>query len=168
MLPYSVSMGNRAAMAILLFVNLQFSIAQDKGSVASSSSQVAEHGSDSRRQVMEYEIAGLRPGRDEVDKAYRRFGKDQIDKYLSKPDSAVWVDVCNFQMLTVTFDRNNVIRDVTIQHSPGVTDADCAPKAYSRAVRARMGGTRHGLVFRDRCDRVQEISGILVRISPIT
>jgi hypothetical protein len=148
-------MGNRIALAILLCVNLQLSIAQEKGSVPSSSTQVAERGT----QTKEYEIAGLRPGKDAVGKAYHRFGKESMRKQLSASDSAVWVDDCNYQMLTVTFDRDNLVRDVTIQHSPGVTNADCDLRSYSRAVRSRMGGTRHGLLFRDRCSRVQEIYG---------
>lgn len=146
-------------MTVLLSVNLQLSIAQDRGSVVPSSTHVAEQTRDSAKRVVEYEIAGLRPGKDTVEKAYRRFGKDHVVKHLSGSDSAVWVDVCDSPMLTVTFDRNDIVRDATIQHSPGVTNADCDLKSYSRGVRSRMGGTRHDLVFRDGCDRVQEIYG---------
>jgi hypothetical protein len=147
-------------LAMLLSVNLQLSEGQDNDPMNRPYSQVAEqHRTENTRRVMEYEIAGLRPGKDTADKAYHRFGEDREVRNLAAFNSAAWLDVCSFQMLTVTFDTNKIIRDVTIKHAPGVIDADCEIKSYSRSVRSRMGGTRHGLVFQDRCDRVEEIYG---------
>lgn len=144
-------------LAILLSINLQVSIAQGKDPVVQSSLQVTEH--ESARQVIESEIAGLRPGQDTTRKAYHRFGKDRIHKGLSQPGSVVWLDVCNSQVLSVAFDTNDIIRDVKIQHTLGVINADCDVRSYSRSVRSRMGGTGHGLLFGDRCDRVQQVYG---------
>jgi hypothetical protein len=152
-------MRNWAVVAILLSINLQVSIAQGKDPDVPSSLQVPEHEGINARQVTESEIAGLHPGQDAMRKAYHRFGKDRVNKELSQPGSAVWLDVCNRQMLSVAFDTNDIIRDVRIQHTPGVTNADCDLRSYSRSVRSRMGGTGHGLIFGDRCDRVQEVYG---------
>jgi hypothetical protein len=132
-------------------------MAQGKDFVAPSSSQVAEHETNGR--VSELEIAGLHPGQDTMRKAYHRFGKDRVSNELSQSGSVVWLDVCNHQMLTVSFDTNRIIRGVTIQHTPGVTDADCDLRSYSRNARSRMGATGHGLLFGDRCDRVRQLYG---------
>ena len=148
-----------AVLAILLSINLQFSIAQGKAPIADSSLQGPEPERTIERQVIESEIAGLHPGRDTTRKAYHRFGKDRINKGLSQPGSVVWVDACNSQMLSVAFDTNDTIRDVKIQHTLGVVNADCDLRSYSRSVRSRMGGTGHGLLFGDRCDRVQQVYG---------
>jgi hypothetical protein len=69
------------------------------------------------------------------------------------------LDVCNRQMLSVAFDTNDIIRDVKIQHTLGVIDADCDVRSYSGKVRSRMGATGHGLLFGDRCDRSQQVYG---------
>jgi hypothetical protein len=111
------------------------------------------------RLTNELEIAGLRPGQDTMRKAYHRFGKNLVTNELSQSGSVVWLDVCNHQMLTVSFDTNDIILGVRIQHTPGVTMADCDVRSYSRNVRSRMGGTGHGLLFGDRCDRVQQLYG---------
>ena len=148
-------------LAILLSINVHVSIAQGQDAHVPSSLQAPQHERGNARQVIESEIAGLHPGRDTVRKAYHRFGRDRVSKELSQPGSAVWLDVCNSQMLSVAFDTNDIIRGVRIQHTPGVTNADCDLRSYSRSVRSRMGGTGHGLLFRDRCDRIQQIYGPL-------
>ena len=109
------------------------------------------------KQVVEYKIAGLRPGRDTIERAYRRFHKSRMVKELSAPHSAVWLDPCNHQMLTVAFDAKGIIRDITVQRYP--SEVDCAPKAYKTSVRARMGSTGRGLIFGDSCERIQRIYG---------
>jgi len=152
-------MRNGEVLAVLLSINLLVPMAQSKDSVAPSSSQVPEHETKNAKKVSELEIAGLRPGQDTMRKAYHRFGKDRVTNELSQSGSVVWLDVCNRQMLTVSFDTNDIIRGVRIQHTPGVTDADCDVRSYSRNVRSRMGGTGHGLLFGDRCDRVQQLYG---------
>jgi hypothetical protein len=157
---YSVAMKIGIAIAVLsvslLAVN---SVAQNEGAAGASSSQVSRHEKGSTKPAVEYEIAGLRPGKDTIEKAYRRFHKDRVIKELSPPSSALWMDNCNHQMLTVGFDPKGVIREVRIEPAP-VSNVDCSPRSYDRSTRARMGGTRRGLVFRDSCDRIQQIYGV--------
>jgi len=132
------------------------SIAQNGGSVGPGPSQIAQPETGNTKHPIEYEIAGLRPGRDTLDKAYRRFHKDRVE--LSSPGLALWVDECNHQKLTVVFDTKDIIREVRIEPD-FVSMADCLPRAYSRSRRARIGGTGRGLVFRDSCSRIQQIYG---------
>ncbi len=140
--------------ALLLSISLFVpSKAQDKNSAGRPLSQFRNNSS---RKVVEHEIAGLRPGGDTIEKAYHRFGKNIL---LSQPGSAVWVDHCNHQMLTVAFNPNGIIREIEVEPPPWGQNIDCSPGSYSRGVRARMGGTGRGLVLRDRCDRVREVYG---------
>ena len=145
--------------AVLLFISLLAipSTAQDKESVDPRSSRMPEKEQRNSKQTIEYKIAGLRPGRDTIETAYGRFRKDRVIKDLSTPGGAVWIDPCNRQMLTVAFDPEGTIHEVSIEPYP--IDADCIISSYSRTVRARLGGTGHGLVFRDSCNRIQEIYG---------
>ena len=133
-------------------------VAQDEGSAGPRSSQISQHEKGNTKQTIENEIAGLRPGKDTVEKAYRRFHKDRVIKDLSPPGSALWMDNCNHQTLTVGFDAKGIIREVRIAPAP-VSNADCNPKAYERSTRARIGATRRGLLFRDSCDRIEQIYG---------
>lgn len=129
--------------------------AQDKDSVGPHSSQMPEGEKGRAKRVIEYKVAGLRPGRDAIEKAYSRFHKDRVIKELSPPGSAVWMDPCTRQKLTVAFDTNGTIREIGIE--PFSSAADCSP--VPRSVRAQIGGTGRGLVFRDSCNRIQEIYG---------
>jgi hypothetical protein len=110
------------------------------------------------KQVKEDALAGLRPGRDTIEKAYRRFGKDRVDQGQSTDSSISWRDVCNHQGLTVAIDSNGVIQEVIVGPEVGVTTADCDAKSYSREVRAKFG-SGHGLLLRDHCDRIQKVYG---------
>jgi hypothetical protein len=123
----------------------------------------------SHKQAVEFKVAGLRPGSDSIEKAYSRFHKDLMLKN-SPPNLALWSNPCTQQMLAVTFDTYGTIWEVKIEPAPPTNIIfDCDSKAYSRSVRARMGGTGRGLVFRDSCSRVQQVYGAPQhRRSPLT
>ncbi len=125
--------------------------------VVVSSANAGQEGTESTKLVREVTLAGLRPGKDAVESAYRRFGKENVDKHLSTDTTVSWRDECNHQELTVGIGPSGVIREVTVGPPIAVTDADCFQKAYSREVRARFGSGR-GLLLGDRCGRVREIS----------
>jgi len=144
------------AMALLMPISLLLvcSIAQDKDFVGPHSSQPEDEEGRAKR-VIEYKVAGLRPGRDTIENAYSRFHKDRVIKELSLPGSAVWMDPCTREKLTVAFDTKGTIREIRIELFSSA--ADCSP--VPRSVRARIGGTGRGLVFLDSCNRIQEIYG---------
>lgn len=107
----------------------------------------------------ETKLAGLQPGRDTLETAYKRFGKDTVDQGMSHlPALAAWRNPCTNQELAVTDDANGVIQELVVQPPLGASNVDCTRKSYSRAVRARFGTSR-GLLFDDRCERIQEIYG---------
>jgi hypothetical protein len=135
------------------------STAQDKEHAGSGPTGISEPEKANHNQSIEYEIAGLRPGRDSIDKAYSRFHKDRVLND-SPPNSAIWWNPCTQQMLTVSFDTNRKIWAVKIEPAPQTSVIfDCDSRASVRSVRARMGGTGRGLVFRDSCSRVRQLYG---------
>jgi hypothetical protein len=158
---YSVAMKNGIVTALLLSICLLAapSIAQENDSIGPGSLDIHRDAKANAKQAIEYKIAGLRPGRDSIDKAYGRFHKDRIFKDLSTPSSAVWTDACNREMLTVAFDSRGTIREVRTERQY-LGEGDCELSAYTRSARARLGGTGHELVLRDSCKRIQQIYGL--------
>jgi hypothetical protein len=154
-------MKNGILLVLLLSVALvaATSTAQDKERAGSGPTGISEPEKANHKQAIESKIAGLRPGRDSIGKAYSRFHKDRVLKD-SPPNSALWWSPCTQQTLTVSFDTNGVIWEVKIEPAPQTSIIfDCDSRAYSRSVRARMGGTGRGLVFRDSCSRVRQLYG---------
>lgn len=152
-------MKNGIVTVLLLSISLfaVSSTAQDKDSVGSHSAQVPEEGEGHTKRAIEHKLAGLQPGRDTMDKAYHRFRKDLISEAVSSSSSAVWVEPCNGQMLTVGFAATGIIREVRTERV--ATVGDCTPGSYSRSARAWFGGTGRGLVLGDSCNRIQLIYG---------
>jgi hypothetical protein len=154
-------MKNRILVVLLLSITFAAppSTGQDKEHVGSGPTGISEPEKAHYKQAIEYEIAGLRPGRDSIDKAYSRFHKDRVLDD-SPPNSALWSNPCTQQMLTVSFDTNGIISEVKIEPAPQTNVIfDCDSSAYTRSARARMGGTGRGLVFRDSCTRVPQLYG---------
>lgn len=111
------------------------------------------------KKVEEDTLAGLRPGKDSIQRAYQRFGKESIgESPLGGPGVVDVQDFCTHQELFLTLDSSGLIQEVAVGHELADTDADCTPHSYSREVRAKFGSGR-GLLFRDRCERIQEIYG---------
>jgi len=154
-------MKNGTLVVLLLSITLVAapSTAQDKEHAGSGPTGISEPEKANHKQAIESKIAGLRPGTDRIGKAYSRFHKDQVLKD-SPPNSALWWNPCTRQTLTVSFDTSGVIWEVKIEPMPQTSVIfDCDSRAYSRSARARMGGTGHGLVFRDSCRRVRQLYG---------
>ena len=78
--------------------------------------------------TQEDRLAGLQPGKDTIETAHKRFGKDpgwQMDSNLVS-----WRDDCNNQGLFVSFESNGVIQTVRVGPPNGTLNADCNEKGY--------------------------------------
>lgn len=106
----------------------------------------------------ETKLAGLRPGKDTIESADRRFEKGNVNKFLADDSSSSWRDSCNYQELAVTVTPAGIIQSVAVHPATVSIDADCGLDQYSRKARARFGSGR-GLAFRDRCERIKEVYG---------
>ena len=104
--------------------------------------------------VRETKLAGLRPGIDTIDAAYKRYREGFRDHAFDNS----WRDGCNHVELVVDAEATGLIREVRVETEIGIANNDCTQGSYSREVRSRFGSS-HNLVYRDRCERIQQIYG---------
>lgn len=76
----------------------------------------------------ELALAGLRPGRDTVAAAEKRFGTKYRDAQPQSGDIKEWVDSCSGRVLRLEVDDDGVIQIVTVS-SLGPRIPDCTEKA---------------------------------------
>jgi hypothetical protein len=109
------------------------------------------------KRVHELTLAGLRPGKDALDKASKRFGKEFAINAPDEPNAHSWRINCSVDGLVVEAGSNGIIRNVTVSsHVPGRIGADCDDRVASRKFRSHFG-TGRNLLLRDRCGRIEEI-----------
>lgn len=111
------------------------------------------------KRANEITLAGLRPGKANLEGTYREFPKEAADHYFpDTPNSTSWYEPCNWQEMTVQFDSNGLVQSVTVSQVGERGILHCNEQAGTRHSRSRLG-TGHGLLLKDRCERVQEIYG---------
>jgi len=107
----------------------------------------------------EFTLAGLRPGRDKLDRAMQLY--HAVDPQSSAKDSqAVWVDVCAKHMLIVDFDNDKRIQ--VIRTGLASNPAGC------RAAVGNVWRTGHGLGVGDSAAKLAQIYGQPDSKSPST
>jgi hypothetical protein len=109
--------------------------------------------------VNELTLAGLRPGRDKLERAMQLY--HTIDPKNSTNDSqTVWVDGCAKHTLIVDFDRDKQIQVIRTGAAP--SPATC------RAVSASLWRTGHGLGVGDSAAKLVQLYGEPDSKSPST
>lgn len=104
-------------------------------------------------------LAGLRPGRDKLDRAVQLYRS--IDPKSSTKDSqTVWMDACRRQLLTIDFDAEKNIQVIRAGLAP--SPANC------RAMTATSWKTGHGLGVGDSATKVTRLYGEPDSKSPST
>lgn len=110
------------------------------------------------KELREKSLAGLKPGKDTLQNAIRRFGPSNDAAQSDPPRFVVWRDVCNHQQVLVAMDESGLIRAVVVEQELAIATSDCTPGSYARKVRERFGSGR-GLLYGDHCERIQELYG---------
>jgi hypothetical protein len=112
------------------------------------------------KRVNELTLAGLQPGKDALDKASKKFGKDSNTKASDDPNAHSWLVNCPSDDLVIEAGPNEIIRNVTVSvsHVADHMNFECSPRGESRKFRSRIGSGRD-LLLRDRCGRIEEIYG---------
>ncbi len=122
--------------------------------------RAAAQSSDTPKRTNELTLAGLRPGRDTLAAAKRRFGTAHLRPDKLGPDKTkVWHDNCNGRALTLELDEKSVIQSVTAGLLPAGS-ADCSrnPDRHS-PIRTDNLKAGRGLKLGDPRDRVVELYG---------
>jgi hypothetical protein len=103
-------------------------------------------------------LAGLRPGRDTVDRAKSRYKDPQIGKPVDTWFS--WIDPCRGQLLSVEKDPKGKIQTVRTETFPNIGDCEKVPLSNWR--------TGRGLAIHDSNERVIQLYGQPDSKSPST
>jgi len=118
------------------------------------------------KRVNELTLAGLQPGKDVLEKATKKFGKEFTINAPDDPNAHCWRINCFVDGLIVEADPNGIIRNVTVSANvPFRIIADCDDRIASRKFRSQFG-TGRDLLLRDRCGRIEEVYGKAESRSP--
>jgi hypothetical protein len=119
------------------------------------------------KRVNELTLAGLRPGKDSLEKASKKFGEESKIKASDDSNSHSWQVNCLLDDLVVEAGPNGIIRNVTVSvsHAADHIIIDCSDRGSSRAFSSRFGSGRN-LLLRDRFGRIEEIYGKAESRSP--
>ena len=119
------------------------------------------------KRVNESTLAGLQPGRDALEKASKKFGKESNVKAADNPNAHSWQVNCTLDDLVIEAGPNGIIRNITVSvtHAADHIIIDCSNRGESRKFRGQFGSGRN-LLLRDRCERSEEIYGKAESRSP--
>lgn len=118
----------------------------------------------------ELTLAGLRPGRDTLSAALRRYRRSDIvpvaesaDRPPASPDNVVnqWRDNCRRQSLLLESDGQSLIEEITVSALPAAgakIDGKCDPR-QSAALNSRNWTTGRGLRLGDSRQRITQLYG---------
>jgi hypothetical protein len=135
-------------------------------SVAVAAAMQGGWGAGGPKRVNELTLAGLRPGKDSLEKASKKFGKESTIMAPDDPNAHFWRINCFVDGLVVEADSSGMIRNVTVSANvPGRIVVDCDDRVASRKFRSQFG-TGRNLLLRDRCGRIEEIYGRAESRSP--
>ncbi len=118
------------------------------------------------KRVNELTLAGLRPGKDSLEKASKKFGKESKIGAPDDSNAHSWPINCFVDDLEVEADPNGIIRNVTVSFNVTARIvADCDDRVASRKFHSQFSSGRN-LLLHDRCGRIEEIYGRAESRSP--
>ena len=106
----------------------------------------------------ELSLAGLRPGRDTLAAAEKRFGMKYRDAQPQSGDIKEWLDSCSGRVLRLEISDNGLIQGVTVS-SLGQKIPDCTGKATNGALSIEKLRTSRGLALGQTKKRVIALYG---------
>jgi hypothetical protein len=110
-----------------------------------------------RKRANELTLAGLRPGRDALATALKRYKAKYIDAHLSSSDEKEWLDPCTGRSLSLELDSHSVIQAISVS-SLTPQDGKCANQRFG-AIPVQDWVTGRGLHLGDTQDRVIQLYG---------
>jgi len=116
----------------------------------------AQSGEPSAR-ANELSLAGLRPGRETLNDAFRRYKRKYLWADAGNTNSMEWRDPCTGRALTVEIDDRSLIQEVTIS-SLVPPEGKCDDRRFE-SLNLKDWITGHGLRIGDSRDRVVELYG---------
>jgi hypothetical protein len=109
------------------------------------------------RGANELTLAGLRPGRDTLSKAFKEYKAKYLAKEFSGSHIKEWRETCTGRSLTLQVDAHGVIQEITIS-SLVPRNGSCADRRFD-ALRVQNWISGRGLRLGDPQGRVTELYG---------
>lgn len=123
----------------------------------SISAEQSQRGGDVPKRANELTLAGLRPGRDVLPAALKRYKAKYLSTSAKDQDPREWRDPCTGRSLTVTADEKSVIQEITVS-SLASAEGRCDDKRFD-ALDMKDWTTGHGLRLGDARNRITELYG---------
>lgn len=109
------------------------------------------------KRVNEFTLAGLRPGRDALSVALKRYSDKYSDRENTAPNVKRWLDPCTGRALRLELDSRSMIQAITVS-SLVPQDGNCAGRRFG-ALAVQDWVTGRGLRLGDNQDKIVEIYG---------
>ena len=117
------------------------------------------------KRVNELTLAGMRPGRDTIEKAQRRYKQSLRRGVLGDPNLFQVDDPCNNRMLAINEAASGIVDSIVVGPTVGRLVIDCTPESYFPRAKDRWR-TSHDLGVGSSCGRIEEIYGKAESRSP--
>lgn len=109
------------------------------------------------KRANELTLAGLRPGRDALSVALKRYNGKYADAQHASPNLKRWLDPCTGHSLSLELDGHSLIQAITVS-SLVPQEGKCANQKFG-TLAVQDWVTGHGLRLGDTQDRVMELYG---------
>jgi hypothetical protein len=118
-----------------------------------------------RGRVNELTLAGLRPGRDTIEKPQHQYKESLRRGVLGDPNLFQVEDYCNRKMLAINEGASGTIDSIVVGPTIGAVNADCSPGSYFPRAKNHWR-TGHNLGVGSSCDSIEQIYGKAESRSP--
>jgi hypothetical protein len=105
----------------------------------------------------ELTLAGLRPGRDALSVALKRYSDKYSDRQATAPNMKRWLDPCTGRTLSLELDNQSMIQAITVS-SLVPQDGKCSDRGFG-ALAVQDWVTGRGLHLGDNQDKIVQIYG---------
>jgi len=112
---------------------------------------------DAPKRANELTLAGLRPGRDALPAAIKRYKEKYLSTASKGAEPREWRDPCTGRALTLSIDETSVIQEITVS-SLATGDGKCDDKRFD-ALDMKDWTTGRGLRLGDARNRITELYG---------
>jgi hypothetical protein len=109
------------------------------------------------KRANELTLAGLRPGRDKLSAALKRYKDKYSDRAQDTPEAKRWMDPCTGRTLSLELDGHDMIQAITVS-ALVPQDGNCADRRFG-AVAVQDWVTGRGLHLGDNQDKVFRLYG---------
>jgi hypothetical protein len=104
-------------------------------------------------------LAGIRPGRDNISAAEKKFPATLVRYATEAPSAHIWRDRCSGRKVSLEVDDSGVVQNIDIESAESHSDTTCEATSNSAAASYSIWQTGHGLRLGDTKQRAIAMYG---------